>query len=54
MMDNEDYVNHTCEKLRLYCENNIIPSVNLILTYETKEYPLAIGMVERLVNEYFQ
>ena len=54
MMDNEDYVNHACEKLRLYCENNIIPSVNLILTYETKEYPLAIGMVERLVNEYFQ
>ena len=36
MMDNPDYCNHACDKIKLYCRHGIIPSVNLILTYETK------------------
>ena len=33
MMDNPDYCKHACDKIRLYCQHGIIPSVNLILTY---------------------
>lgn len=53
IMDNPEYANRACQKIKSYCECGIIPSVNLILTYETKEYPLAIERVERLVKEYF-
>ena len=37
----------------MYCENGIIPGINLILTYETKENPLSIDQVEKIVKEYF-
>lgn len=53
MMDNQDYINNSCIKLRTYCENGIVPSVNLILTYETLEHPLGIDDVEWLVSRYF-
>ncbi|MGN0168972.1 MAG: ATPase [Acetatifactor sp.] len=53
MMDEEDYRNHACNKIKLYCKNGIIPSVNLIMTYETKQYPLGVEKVEWLIQEYF-
>ena len=53
LMDDEVYRNNACNKIRLYCENNIIPSVNLIATFETKNYPLDIGHVESIIKEYF-
>lgn len=53
MRDNQDYINNSCIKLRTYCENGIVPSVNLILTYETMEHPLGIDDVEWLVSRYF-
>ena len=52
-MDDAGYRNNVYNKLRLYCENNIIPSINLIDTYETKEYPLDIMHVENVIKEYF-
>ena len=53
MMDNPDYCNHACDKIKLYCQHGIIPSVNLILTYETKQYPLSADKVEMILREYF-
>lgn len=53
MMDNPEYIHHACQKIKVYCENGIIPSINLILTYETKEHPLGISDVEKVVKEYF-
>ena len=53
MMDNPDYCKHACDKIKLYCQHGIIPSVNLILTYETKQYPLSADKVERILQEYF-
>ena len=53
MMDEDIYLNNACNKIRLYCQNGIIPSVNLILTYETKEHPLDIEKVELIIHEYF-
>lgn len=48
MMDNPDYCKHACDKIKLYCQHGIIPSVNLILTYETKQYPLSADKVEMI------
>ena len=53
MMDNPDYCNHACDKIKLYCRHGIIPSVNLILTYETKQCPLNADKVEMILQEYF-
>ena len=53
LMDDEIYRNLACNKIRLYCENDIIPSVNLITTYETKNHPLDVCHVESIIKEYF-
>lgn len=53
MMDNPEYVSHACKKVGVYCRNGIIPSVQLILTYETREHPLGIDVVERTIQQYF-
>ena len=53
MMDEEDYRNYACNKIKLYCQNGIIPSVNLIMTYETQKHPLSVAKVELMIQEYF-
>ena len=53
LMDQPDYINRACQKIKLYCDNGIIPGISLILTYETREHPLAIDQVEKIVKEYF-
>ena len=54
LMDQPEYINRACQKIKLYFENGIIPGINLILTYETREHPLSIDQVEKIVKEYFQ
>jgi hypothetical protein len=51
--DDEKYRSHACEKLRLYCQNGIIPSINLIMTFETRENPLSTEKIESIIKEYF-
>ncbi len=53
MMDNTSYSFKTFSKLQIYCLNNIIPSVNLITTYETKDNPLNMLQIEKIIKEYF-
>ena len=53
MMDEEEYRTHACNKIALYCKNGIIPSIQLITTYETKRNPLSAEKVEWIVKEYF-
>lgn len=53
MMDNVEYISHACKKIKTYCENGIIPSINLILSYETKEHPFGINEIERIIAQYF-
>ena len=53
MMDNAKYSNNVCSKLQLYIENGIIPSIQLITTYETKDNPLNPEMIEKIVKHYF-
>lgn len=53
LMDNPAYCQRACSKLHLYTSHGIIPTVNLITTYETKEHPLCMDTIKRTVEEYF-
>lgn len=53
LMDDPDYVRNTCSKLELYARHGIIPSIQLITTYETKEHPLNYHDVARIGAQYF-
>ena len=53
MMDNREYRNSACKKIRLYCDNGIIPSINLITTFETADHPLDVDRVEKIIKEFF-
>lgn len=53
LMDDPAYRKNTFSKLKLYCDYNIIPSIQLITTYETKEHPLSPEMIEKIIAFYF-
>lgn len=52
-MDDPKYVKNTLFKLNLYIENHIIPSINLITTYETQDHPLDLKQIKATINQYF-
>lgn len=52
-MDDAIYSTKTMNKLAIYIENGIIPNVNLIATFETKECPLDMVEVEKILDFFF-
>ena len=54
MLDDPTYSKHIYSKLRVYQEHGIIPSIQLITTYETKEHPLTYHLVEKIISHYFE
>ena len=52
LMDKQDYRNSACKKIRLYCDNGIIPSIDLIATFETAAHPLDVERVEKIIQEF--
>lgn len=52
-MDEETYRNRYQRKMNTYINNGIVPSINMIATYETKDHPLSIDAVEKYVKYYF-
>lgn len=53
LMDNPDYSANAISKLNLYTSNGIIPSIDLITTYETKQCPLSLDEIDQIVKRYF-
>lgn len=53
LMDQPAYASNTISKLRLYTENNLLPGIHLITTYETLEHPLDMDMVVKIIEYYF-
>lgn len=53
MMDDLSYSKSTFSKLQTFSSYGIIPSVNLITTFETKNHPLDAQMVEKIIQHYF-
>lgn len=54
MMDEPHYYNKAFLKLQLYTSYGIVPSVNLITTYETKTHPLSSEIIEKIIEHYFK
>ena len=54
MMDDEKYMSSWEQKMRLYIQNGIVPGIDLICTYETKERPINSMQVNRIIDNYFQ
>ena len=52
-MDDEEYAKNAYAKLQKLNSFGIIPSINLIVTYETKDKPLSPEMIEKIVEYYF-
>lgn len=53
LMDDPAYSKNACSKLQLYASHNIIPTINLICTYETRNVPLCADKINHLIEEYF-
>lgn len=53
IMDDPAYVKKVYSKLEIYAHHGMIPSINLITTYETKEHPLSLEMIETIITYYF-
>ncbi len=53
MMDNSEYAHAAYRKLELYSEHGIIPTINLLTTFETKNHPLDYGEIDKLIADYF-
>ena len=52
-MDDSSYRKNIFSKLQLYSDYEIIPSINLITTYETPTHPLTAETIEKMIREYF-
>lgn len=48
-----DYRQNMISKLDLYTSYGIIPNINLITTYETKDHPLSMELVQKTIEYYF-
>lgn len=53
LMDDPDYNRNACSKIQLYAANNIIPTIQLILTAETLAQPLTYNTVQHTIQQYF-
>lgn len=52
-MDNPEYYPKACSKMQLYISHGIIPSINLITTFETSKAPLTSENVHTIIKQYF-
>lgn len=52
-MDDPNYSKNVYSKLQIYNSYGIVPTIQLITTYETKEHPLSSEKIEQIVQEYF-
>ena len=53
LLNNPEYIKNMHTKMNTYTLNNIMPGINLITTYETKDNPLTFEMIEMMINYYF-
>lgn len=52
MMDNVEYCHKAIKKLDNYAKNGIYQGRNLLVTFETSQYPLNMKVVENLLKEF--
>ena len=52
IMDDSNYANNVALKLNTYISNHIIPTIDLITTFETRDHPLTIDTINQVIKEY--
>lgn len=52
-MDQPSYAKNVSSKLQLYTSNGLIPTIHLITTYQTKEFPLTTEKISQVIQNYF-
>lgn len=52
IMDDSSYTNNVSLKLNTYISNHIIPTIDLITTYETQNHPLTIDTINHVIATY--
>lgn len=52
-MDDAKYNRNIGERIQTYVNNGIIPTVDLIITYETSDNPLTVEDIENVIKRYF-
>ncbi len=52
-VDDESYQKSVCYKLQLYMHGDILPSANLIITWESKEKPLTLREIQHVIQTHF-
>lgn len=53
LMDDPSYSRAAASKLQIYIVSGIIPSIQLITTYETQKHPLSTEVIHKIVEHYF-
>lgn len=53
LIDKPGYQQTVLSKLQFYFSHGIVPTINLITTYETNDNPLSVATVKNLVEHYF-
>lgn len=53
MMENTSYCDNAFKKMKIYSDHEIIPTINLITTYETQKKPLDSGRIQQIIETYF-
>ena len=54
LMDNPGYIDSATSKIKLYANHGIVPGIQLITTYETKNHPLNPEIVENYIEYHFK
>lgn len=53
LMDDSSYCRNAFSKLQLYASFGIIPTLQLIATYENRNHPFNSDTIEKIIQEYF-
>lgn len=53
MIDSPNYAQSTFSKLQLYTSYEIYPSIQLIITFETKSHPFTMEDAEKIIYDHF-
>lgn len=53
MMDSSSYCENSYNKLKILANHGIIPTINLITTYETQKHPIDSNKIQQIINEWF-
>lgn len=53
LMDSPGYRQNVFSKQQIYASHGILPTVQLLTTYENQDHPLNIELVEKMIHYYF-